>query len=247
MLEAKTNSETCSRACLRILQAHEDCNHAADLSALAWLYRFDPTGRLFFVPGRRTDGATAPNWQKENRILVDGRIAWLRLPTSRVDGPETLLKNVRLRDRDWASRHLDLIHRGYGDKLGYARHAPALGSILKAQHETLADLNIAVVTWLRDAFQLSTPLKRASHIPRPESNKAQNLLNLCNALGATHYLSPRGADGYCREEDFATSGVSLTFQDYTPRPYDQGTDSFVSHLSALDLLLRDPDGLADLF
>lgn len=187
-----------------------------------------------------------PNWQKENRILSDGQVRWLRLPTIRPDGPDTRLDRVRLRDTGWPQAHLELIRSAYGDTPGYATLAPRLEAVLASESSrSLADLNIAAIRCMMQEFGLDTPVVRSSEIRVPESAKARRILHLCHAVGARRYISPAGARSYCNEAEFLGEGIALSFQEYRPRPYPQGAAGFVSHLSALDLLMRAPAEAAE--
>lgn len=181
-----------------------------------------------------------PNWQKENRILANGQIRWMRLPTVRPGGPVSLLKDVVLKSADWPEDHIRLLQEAYADESGYAVHGRALEAVLRAGHERLVDLNIEAIRCLMTAFGIDTPLLRSSEIERQSAAKGENLINICRALGATEYISPPGAAGYCRAETFSTQGIGLEFYDYRPRSYPQGSSNFVSHLSAVDVLMRAP-------
>ena len=57
-------------------------------------------------------------------------------------------------------------------------------------------------------------------------------------VGASEYVSPVGARSYLIEDGvFDKSSVCLSFQDFTPKPYDQlSQKSFVSRLSIVDVI-----------
>ena len=44
---------------------------------------------------------------------------------------------------------------------------------------------------------------------------------------------------FIHAEQFEAVGIHITFQDYVCRPYRQQFEPFVSHLSAIDLLLNE--------
>ena len=66
----------------------------------------------------------------------------------------------------------------------------------------------------------------------------QRLVDICRQVGADSYLS--GVDGarYMEMERFADAGIEVIFQEYEPPTYPQLFGEFVSHLSALDLVLN---------
>jgi hypothetical protein len=88
-------------------------------------------------------------------------------------------------------------------------------------------------------FDIACRRVRASEIP--VTGKATELvLNLCQNLGATRYLSGQGAKAYQTPEQFATAGIELTYQGYEGPVYPQlyPQTGFVPHLSAVDLLFN---------
>jgi hypothetical protein len=69
--------------------------------------------------------------------------------------------------------------------------------------------------------------------------KSDRLLSICQAAGATEYLSGPAARDYMDVELFEANGVSVTFADYTGYPeYPQLHGPFEHAVSALDLLFN---------
>jgi hypothetical protein len=64
------------------------------------------------------------------------------------------------------------------------------------------------------------------------------LLTLCRHFGADTYLSGNAAQAYLDVAMFAAAGVRVEWQDFRHPEYPQQHGPFVSHLSALDLVLN---------
>jgi hypothetical protein len=73
----------------------------------------------------------------------------------------------------------------------------------------------------------------------PHSGRATELLiSLVKAVGGDAYLVGGGATGYQKNKEFATAGIKLIYQAFTPQPYGD-LDGFIPGLSMIDYLMRD--------
>jgi len=140
-------------------------------------------------------------------------------------------------DDGWRRKHLASIVQIYG------RCAPPalldeLRALYSQPYASLAELNVALTSWMQASMGISTPTVLSSTLGVP-GRATSRVVALCVHLGATEYYSPAGAREYIQAEEFAAAGIKLTYQDYKPAAYDQAPhDKFVPFLSALDLLLR---------
>jgi len=116
-------------------------------------------------------------------------------------------------------------------------------SRLEEKFETLqkdyAELNAAMLDFLRNAFDIRTKIVRSSELG-VDGQRAGLLLNICHAVGADTLLAGDGGSrGYLDVEEFARAGVRVTWQNFKHPAYRQcGGAPFVAGLSAIDLLLN---------
>ena len=72
-----------------------------------------------------------------------------------------------------------------------------------------------------------------------EFGEANNrLVNLCNEVNASKYLSGIGAKSYIDEDIFIKNQIDIIYQDYFPRPYKQLSNEFIPGLSIIDALFN---------
>ena len=72
--------------------------------------------------------------------------------------------------------------------------------------------------------------------------KVEDLVNICQELGADHYFSPAGSKDYIDQNNlFIKSGIKLSYQNYTHPTYNQLFGDFIPYMSALDLLFNEGD------
>ena len=110
--------------------------------------------------------------------------------------------------------------------------------LFERSYANLAELNTTFLAWMLGAMGIRTRRLSASSL-QIGGNGTTRLVDICRHLGATEYYSPAGARDYIVPEEFAAAGIKLTYQSYTPVPYDQTRlPTFVPFLSAIDPLLR---------
>lgn len=180
------------------------------------------------------------SWQCRNRILLQGSEHLLTVSVTDVSLGMPI-REVRLMPGIWAAKHWATLNAAYGK----TAHGPQVLSLLKpvyaeaTRYTHLVDWNQRLIETLARALLIETPLVRASDLAC-SGQRSSHLLALCDRLGVTEYLSPRGSSGYLTEDDFAGNGcVGLRYQTFTPTPYAQRkAPAFVSHLSVVDVMAQ---------
>lgn len=174
------------------------------------------------------------NYQNRTQIRVNGAAHWLTVPVVQRSQKERIDEKLIDTRQDWDANHFETLRRAYGN----AAVAP-LRPIYETPWERLAELNDAMLHFLRAAFSIHTPLVYSSELG-VQGAKSELVLNLCKAVeadallvglgGSRHYLD-RGA--------FAAAGVELVFQEFTHPVYPQrGPGAFIPGLSAVDFLFN---------
>jgi len=81
-----------------------------------------------------------------------------------------------------------------------------------------------------------------------EGKRGAHAAMLCEKIGASCYLSPAGAEDYLLEDraEFDSREISVLLQVYDHPVYRQCFRPFLSHASALDLLLNEGDSSAEI-
>ena len=176
--------------------------------------------------------------QNRNRIKNASRALWLTVPvTAAYSDP---ISKVAIAAPGWSRKHVSSLRHAYAR----ARHADRLDglvAVLERPFSLLADLNVAVTSWLFAQFGVGARTLRASELAGVSGAKDELIIALCRAVGATRYLSGPGARAYQSRERFEEAGVELVYQSYEPRPYAQCHPAlpFLPGLSAVDTVLNE--------
>jgi hypothetical protein len=119
----------------------------------------------------------------------------------------------------------------------FSLHQALFRGIYERDWPQLAPLCEAITAELCAAFMIRTPCVKSSALG-VAGRKAELVLNLCRAVGATTYLSgPLGRD-YLNPADFAAAGINLVFHEYRHPVYSQAIPGFEPLMAAPDLLFN---------
>lgn len=112
-----------------------------------------------------------------------------------------------------------------------------LDLVFSDKHRILADLNCALIFEISALLGLNTPLLKSSELDIPRNDKYLRLLQFCEKLNATEYLSVLGAMSYLKENNpFDSSNISLKFFSFRHPVYSQLHGAFEPNLSIIDAI-----------
>lgn len=185
------------------------------------------------------------SWQTRNRIKTHQGELYLSLDRYKsADGVLPTLAQARLNEQQqWRKKHLKSIENAYS-RAPYFEPVFALLSegLAFSAPQTLADLNIGLITALARAMGINTVLERSSQLQPVSSDRIERLANLCLLQQCQRYLSPRGAWDYFEalqgETVFQAHHIALAYQHYIPPVYPQLHGAFMPGLSVVDLLFN---------
>jgi hypothetical protein len=211
---------------------------------LPWLGYFDQMRRADVFVSYDDVQFDKHGWRNRNRIKCAHGVQWLTVPVRhRGLGPQPLL-DVRVDENSaWARKHVASLHQCYAGTRYAADYLPALADVLLRRWRNLVELDLAVAALLGSWLGIDEPVIRSSEL-KLQGNRTHRLLDLCRHFGATRYLSGDAAKAYLDVELLAAGGVSVEWQTYDHPTYAQRHGDFVSHLSAIDLILNCGPGSA---
>jgi len=206
-------------------------------SYLPWLGYFDQIRRSDIFVFYDTAAFDKNGWRNRNRIKSEaGQPLWLTVPVAARLG--TPIIEVEIDSRaGWARKHLKTIAQNYRQAPHIEAYLPELEEVLTKPWRTICDLAIETVSLLSRWLRVESQFLRASDLSL-RGDRSERLLNLCLDLGATHYLSGDSAKTYLDVELFRSNGVEVIWQDFAYPVYPQQNGPFISHMSALDLVLN---------
>ncbi len=183
---------------------------------------------------------TSRDWRNRNRIIVAGKPRWLTVPVvkRRLNTP---INEINVADPLWAGRHWRRLKQAYGGAPYFTEYAGHLAEAYEraAQLERLTDINEFFFTEICRFLQLSPRFSRSGDVPRSATSATGRLVEICQARGATTYVSGPSGRNYIQQQAFADAGIDIRYADYSGYPeYPQDADVFEHGVSILDTLFH---------
>jgi hypothetical protein len=179
---------------------------------------------------------TRRDWRNRNLVARDGAKVWLTVPVRHAER-EAKINQVDIDySRSWPRKHLETLRHCYHDAPWFDTVHDLVAAHLGRSPERLADLVIDLGEAIARLLGIGTRFLRSSQLTGIAGVKQGRLLEVCDALGATIYLSGPSARAYIDPAAFAAAGLELRYILYGYPPYLRGGQPFVPDLSILDPL-----------
>lgn len=181
---------------------------------------------------------TKNDWRNRNRIKVAAGQPWLTIPVKTGGRFGQTIAETEIADSSWAERHWSKLSATYRGLPGFDLYGPAIARVYEeaARESHLSAVNRLFLERICGLLAIRTTFADAAAYP-DAGEKSERVVSLCNAVGATRYLSGPAARTYLDEDLFAQRGVEVAYIDYAGYPeYDQVNPPFDHAVSVLDLL-----------
>lgn len=176
------------------------------------------------------------SWHARNRIRLNQHELWLSVPVKTAGHLEQAINNTFPASQFWKRKHLGSIRQAYGKMPFFNLYYPQLEAQLISHSSSLSDLNISLIKTILWWLQIPTPILDSRDYAI-SGNKTEMLISMCEAVGATHYLSNEGSRSYVDEKKIAGSGFEHCWQSFQHPVYSQ-PGVFMPNLSIIDLLFN---------
>ncbi len=176
-------------------------------------------------------------FQNRNRIKTAHGVRWLTVPVH-YRFPERILE-VEIVRGPWPRKHRTMIEQAYARAPFFAELWPRLAPLWDEPPRLLRDFNLRLLRALGDMLGCTGRIVLASELGVDDPDPSRRLARLVQALGGREYLAGGGAVNYMDHAPFEEAGIRVRVQRVRPIVYRQQHGGFVSHLSALDLLLNE--------
>ena len=207
---------------------------------LPWLGLFDMMKKADVHVYYDDEQFSRKGWANRNRVRgADGKPTWLSVPVAHGQAfPKLCETGFAAHGKPFRQDHPNKLAQWYRDAPNLEVLA-GFRAVLHEPHQTLADLNIAVIEWMAHLLRIETPTQRSSLMDVPEHlDTTYRPLEVCKRLGADRFICGPTAKAYIDQPVFERNGIEIVWHEYEHPTYWQSRPDFVSHLSALDYLLE---------
>lgn len=182
---------------------------------------------------------TQRDWRNRNLIKTNNGLEWISIGVSMPTGRSSLINKVEINDSNWVNRHLNGIRHAYRQSREFRKYFPIVEDWLqsKMQEKFLCKLNIELTIEIANLLDIKTNFLVASNISIPK-DKNSRLLEICEILNASTYVSGPAAKAYLNVEEFNARNKNVEFFQYRLKEYDQMFGKFEPKVTVIDAILN---------
>jgi hypothetical protein len=176
-------------------------------------------------------------WDNRNKIKTDKGSMWLTVPIKR-DSIQ-LLKDVLIANNEsWKKKHLKSIKINYTKAPFFNDYWDDFSDIFQKDWNKLIDLNLNLIKYFNQKLEIITKTIRSSEL-QINSSGTKRLVEICQHVGATTYLSGILGKEYLDEDLFNESGIKIIYENFIHPIYKQLGNNFLPNMSIIDLLFNE--------
>jgi len=183
---------------------------------------------------------TRSDWRNRNRIKTREGVVWLTIPVKSTRSTFQSIQETEVADATWAERHWTRLKLAYGKAPYFQTYSAHLEALYEkaSTFRLLSEVNHLFLRQLCHILQIGTRITTDSQY-RSSGTKTARLVTLCQAAGATEYLSGPAAQNYLLPSLFEDVKIQVNWMDYAGYPeYQQLYPPFNHSVSILDLLFH---------
>ena len=183
-------------------------------------------------------------WHSRNRIRIFNGSKYLNVPVEKKMAPIkeiNIIQDGKINNKTpWKKYHLREIQANYKKSDFFDEYFPELEKIYSEEYELLVDLNMSIINWLADCFDIEADIVLFSDLPESATgNRASETLALATqAVDADVYLSGIGGNGYLDLKPFEERDITVIYQNYEHPTYTQRYPDFVPNMASIDALFN---------
>ena len=186
---------------------------------------------------------TRRDCRNRNIIVTKRGKQWLSLPVKQTGKFEQSILETEIAAHNWSRKHWNSLKGAYAKSAGFKKWEHLIKKIYieLADERSLVAINRRFIKEISKALFIETEFKCSTHI-LSALGKTERLVGLCQAVGATEYISGPAAKDYIDAPLFEKSGIKLTWKNYPNyQPYLQNDGQYRVGVTLLDTLFQAPD------
>ncbi len=184
---------------------------------------------------------TKRDWRSRNQIKTQHGLQWLSIPIEVRGNRFQAIRETKVSSSNWGEKHWNALTCAYGKAPFFKTYRAAFEPLFRSPASShLSWINHSFITAILGLLGITTKISFSMDYPFERTEKNQQLINLCIATGATHYLSGPAAASYLNRDAFSEEGIALSLYDYSNYPeYRQAHPPFEHAVTILDLLFNE--------
>lgn len=182
---------------------------------------------------------TKRDWRSRNKIPTPNGELWLTVPVNKAERGTKIMDITINHETDWQRKHYLTISGNYKKAPYYKQYENLLDDFyINHRWESLSEMNIYITKTISKLLGITTSFVNSADL-HTSGTKDDKLIEICQKLNATHYLSGPAAKDYIVDEKFKEAKIGLSYIQYNAYPtYKQLYGEFNHYVSVLDVLFN---------
>lgn len=181
---------------------------------------------------------TKNDWRNRNLIKGSAGLEWLSIPV-RQERLNQKIYETNISRFDWSKKHKSTIQTNYGKAPYFKDYKEVVFEIYDNPSTNLSRINKLFIEKICAILAIETKIIDSREL-NLEGDKVERLIDACNKLKATKYLSGPAAKKYIDEALFNENNIELEWMDYSNyKEYNQLYPPFEHGVTILDLIFNE--------
>lgn len=180
---------------------------------------------------------TKNDWRNRNKIKTPHGLQWLTIPVKQ----KTLHQKIyetEVVDQIWKRKHLNSLRLNYSKAACYNNSISKVEELFSFESNLLTEVNVHFLNGICKLLNINTPIIDSREL-NLVGDKNEKLIDACNKMGATSYLSGASAKEYINLDAFKANGIEVEWMDYSKyKDYPQLFPPFEHGVSILDMIFN---------
>ncbi len=180
-------------------------------------------------------------WINRNRILVDGRPAYLTVPVRKASSNRKINEHLLQPGRGWRDKMCKTLEHNYRKAPYFEETFALFVDLIASETESLAPFLVRQIHLLSAHLGIDTEIVTSSErgYGNTHLRGQERVLDICVQEGCEVYVNAIGGRELYSSDRFQALGLELRFLESGMAPYAQpGVQGFVPFLSILDVLMN---------
>lgn len=179
---------------------------------------------------------TKNDWRNRNILKTSNGPKWITIPVKNYKLSKKI--NEVVTDlKFWQRKHIKMITLNYSRSPFFKEYSERLFSLYE-NSENLSEINVKFIKEICDIIGINTQIINSTEL-NLIGDKNQRLVDACNKLDATTYISGPSASVYLDEGLFNKNNINVEWMDYSGYPeYPQLFGEYLNQVSILDLIFN---------
>lgn len=175
-------------------------------------------------------------WHHRDKIKTPMGEQWLSIGVVKTV-QTTNINQIMLSNTNWRQEHLNILTQNYKRAEYFNEVFPIIKGIYEQSYLSLFEFNFNFLKVLFTLFDINVKIEFSSTFDIHTTSN-QRIVDILNAVQATHYLSGIGARNYYDPKPYEQAGINVIWQAFEHPIYPQLYGNFIPYLSCIDILFN---------